>query len=86
MSDKTQSAINRAHRAKAILDDELFNESFEALETEFIELWRGAKLAEERERIWQAINILGRVRDHLGMVIGNGKIAQVELERLKSLK
>jgi hypothetical protein len=82
--DKTQLAINRAARAKALLDDDLLKEAFATLETAFMEKWRNTPLSgtEGRERLWQAVHIVGLVRDHLVDVLGNGKIEQKELDKL----
>jgi hypothetical protein len=86
--DKTQLAISRGARAKALLGDDLLTEAFTTLEAEYLKAWRatGVKQMEERERFWQAIQLLGLVRDHLGFVVGDGKIAQAELDRLKGMK
>ena len=35
-----------------------------------------------REKLFLAINIVGKVRDHLTSVIANGKLAQAELKEL----
>jgi len=35
-----------------------------------------------REKLFLAINIVGKVRDHLNAVIANGKLAQAELKEL----
>jgi hypothetical protein len=88
MEDKIQLAISRGARAKALLSDDLLSEAFTTLEAEYLKAWRatGVKQTEERERFWQAIQLLGLVRDQLSYVVGDGKIAQAELERLKTLK
>ena len=86
--DKTQLAISRGARAKALLGDDLYCESFYTLETEYLKAWRetGPKQMQERELLWQAIQVLGKVRDHLKVVVDNGKIAQAELDRLKGMR
>ena len=35
-----------------------------------------------RERLWQAVNVVGKVRDHLTSMVTNGKLAQKELDQL----
>jgi hypothetical protein len=86
--DKIQLAISRAARAKALLGDDLLSEAFTTLEAKYLDAWRatGVMQTGERERLWQAIHLLGLVRDQLSYVVGDGKIAQAELERLKTLK
>jgi predicted metal-dependent hydrolase len=35
-----------------------------------------------RERLWQAVNILGKVKDHLAKIVRDGKLAQREIDQL----
>jgi hypothetical protein len=35
-----------------------------------------------REKLFLAINIVGKVRDHLASIVANGKLAQAELKKL----
>jgi hypothetical protein len=74
----------KAMRAQALLDDELLSEAFETLETSYMSAWRGTVIDDVagREKLVLAINIVGKVRDHLASVIANGKLAQVELTEL----
>lgn len=72
---------SRAARAQALQNDELLKESFDTLESEYIKAWRSSDARDDdaRQRLWQAVNVLGKVRDHLQRVISDGKIAQAEL-------
>jgi hypothetical protein len=82
--DKLQTAITRAARAKALVEDELLAEAFSRLETDYVAAWKSWAAADTagRERLWMAVNVLARVRDHLNTVIANGKIARRRLEEL----
>jgi hypothetical protein len=82
--DKTQAAISRGARAKAILTDELFSGSLIELENAYIKAWRetGVRDTDARERLWQAVQVVGKVRDHLSYMIGDGRLAQAELDAL----
>ena len=84
MDDKLQRDIVRAAKAKALLDDELLRESFARLEADYIAAWRitGARDTDARERLWQAVNVLGKVREHLHRVAADGKLAQRQLDEL----
>jgi hypothetical protein len=86
MSDESalDRAAARAVRAEALLDDELLNEAFAALEKSYIAAWRATTVddAGGREKLFLAINIVGKVRDHLAGVVANGKLAQAELKEL----
>lgn len=86
MSDETtlERAAARAARAEALLDDELLNESFDALEQSYVAAWRATTVddAAGREKLFLAINIVGKVRGHLAGVVANGKLARAELKEL----
>ncbi len=66
-NDKLQNAVARSDRAATLLRDELLTETFAKLEKDYIEAWRQspAKDTDGRERLWQAVNIVCKVRDHL---------------------
>jgi hypothetical protein len=85
--DKIQRDINRGQRADALLKDELLRECFDALEREYIEAWRNspARDTDGRERLWQAVQVIGKMHDHLVKVLNDGKLAQNELNRLTEL-
>ncbi len=82
--DKIAQAIHRANKAEALRNDEMLNEAFASLEASYINAWRTppARDADARERLWQAVNILGKVKEHLLTVVGGGKVARAELEAL----
>jgi hypothetical protein len=86
MSDESalDQAAARAVRAEALLDDELLTEAFGALERDYIAAWRATTIddAAGREKLFLAINIVGKVRDHLAGVVANGKLARAELKDL----
>ncbi|WP_027566650.1 hypothetical protein [Bradyrhizobium sp. URHA0013] len=86
MSDEIalERAAARAVRAEALLDDEILNEAFDTLEKSYIVAWRATTVddAAGREKLFLAINIVGKVRDHLAGVVANGRLAQAELKAL----
>lgn len=81
--NKALADIARAARAEALLRDELLNEAFQKLETEYYSAWRATGAAEsetfKRERLWQAINLLGKIKEQIGSVVQNGKVAKAHL-------
>lgn len=83
MSNLT-SDIYRATRAKALLDDELVSGSLTQLETDYINAWKAttARDTDARERLWQAVQIVGKFRDHLSMVVADGRLAQAEIDAM----
>lgn len=77
----------RAVRAKHLLENELLTESFKALEDAYTEAWRNTKIEDVtgREKLFLAINVVGKVRDHLNSVITNGVLAKRELDQIATL-
>ncbi len=82
--DKLHDAITRGGRAKQLLGDELLAEAFKTLEDAYIAAWRATKpdATADREKLFIAVNMVGKVRDHLTSVASNGSIAQAELNKL----
>jgi hypothetical protein len=82
--DKLQRDIVRGARAAELLKSELLQECFATLEADYIAAWKiaPARDTDGRERLWQAVNIVGKVRDHLVKVANDGKLAQRQLNEL----
>src|SRR5690242_14572617 len=74
----------RGGRAEELLDNELLAEAFTALEASYVSAWRATSVDDVtgREKLFLAINIVGKVRDHLASVVANGKLAATELRDL----
>jgi len=81
---KLGEAAAKALRAQDLLDNELLAEAFRNLEDGYTAAWRATGIDEAgaREKLFLAINIVGKVRDHLTAVVTNGKLAQAELKEL----
>lgn len=86
MSDesKLQQAAGKAVRAQELLEDDLLAEAFSGLEDSYAAAWRATTIDDvnSREKLFLAINVVGKVRDHLTAVVTNGKLAQAELKEL----
>ena len=82
--DKLQAAVDRGQRAKTLLENELLQEAFKTLEDDYTAAWKTWPAADTagRERLWQAVNVLGKVRDHLARVVADARLAQRELSDL----
>ena len=89
MSDESRldRAVTKALRAQELLDSELLTETFKALEENYTAAWRATVIDDVggREKLFLAINIVGKVRDHLNAVVANGKLAQAELKELAQI-
>ena len=86
MSDENrlEQAAAKAIGARELLDNELLSEAFAALEENYTAAWRATTIDDVsgREKLFLAINVVGKVRDHLGAIVANGKLAQAELRDL----
>jgi hypothetical protein len=80
-------AVTKAARAQELLDNELLTETFKTLEENYTAAWRATVIDDVagREKLFLAINIVGKVRDHLNAVVANGKLAQAELKELAQI-
>ncbi len=81
---KLTQANARGLHAQDLLDNELLAEAFTGLENSYTAAWRATKIDDvaAREKLFLAINIVGKVRDHLAAIVTDGKLAQVELKEL----
>lgn len=82
--DALSRAASKATRAQALLGNELLTEAFTGLEEAYTAAWRSTTIDDVsgREKLFLAINVVGKVRDHLNSIVSNGKIAQAELKAL----
>lgn len=82
--DALSRAATRAVRAQSLLDNELLLEAFSGLEDAYTKAWRATTIEDVsgREKLFLAINIVGKVRDHLNAVVSNGTLAAAELKDL----
>jgi len=81
---KLDQAVAKGARAEALLDNELLSEAFADLESSYTSAWRTTAIDDvtAREKLFLAINIVGKVRDHLAAIVTNGKLAQAELKEI----
>ena len=81
---KLGEAAAKATRAQDLLDNELLSEAFKGLEDSYTSAWRATGIDDvaAREKLFLAINIVGKVRGHLAGVVANGKLARAELKEL----
>jgi hypothetical protein len=78
---------NRGTQAEHLINHPLMKEAFDLYEAEIMKRWRDTGTGEsdtfKRERLWQAINLLGKVKEHLFHVVENGKLAKHHLAQLE---
>ena len=77
-------AAEQATHAAALLNDEMLQGAFKSLEDAYTQAWRGTLIEDvnAREKLFLAINIVGKVRDHLQKVLNDGTMAKADIERL----
>ena len=66
----------------------MFKEAITTLHDDYIKAWKicAVKDVDGKERLWQAVNILGKIQDHIKRVIIDGRIASRDLAAIKTLK
>ncbi|MGA7807152.1 hypothetical protein [Bradyrhizobium sp.] len=82
--DQLHVAVGRAARAETLLRDELLTEAFKALEDAYMRAWRSTTIDDVagREKLFLAINIVGKVQAHLASAVSHGKLAQAEINQI----
>jgi len=83
--NKLDTEVNKAHRAKTLLEDPLFAEAFEILKTEYQTALLATKHNEDDERkaLWQAYHITDKIEKHFKTVVETGKLATAQLNEIK---
>jgi hypothetical protein len=81
---KLNADLARRAAAEALLQNDILQEAFARLEERYVEEWRVSQFrdTDARERLWQAVNVLRKVKDHLAKLVADGKLAQREIEQL----
>ena len=86
MSDESQLdiAVGRAQRAQDLINNELLQEAFKTLEDAYLQAWRVTKIEDVagREKLFLAVNIVAKVKDHLNATVTNGKLAMAEIKNI----
>jgi hypothetical protein len=85
---KAVMAQGKAARAEELLRNELLQECFKYLHDDYISAWKRTAVRdnEAREKLWQAVQIVGLVQDHIRKFVIDGKIASRDLSNVKYLK
>ena len=81
---KLRQDAEKAVRARQLIDNDLLQSAFTGLEEAYTAAWRTTAIDEiaAREKLFLAINIVGKVRQHLAVIVTNGKLAAKELQQL----
>lgn len=82
---KLHKDAERGARAQELVESVTLQAAFDDLETAYIDFWRSSVALNDiqgRERLWQAVQIVGKVREHLKITAANGRVALAELQNL----
>lgn len=81
---KANQEITRGAQAKALLDSDLLKGAFAQLEAAYVQRWRETHIDDDkgREKLFIAVNVVGKVREHLVGIVSNGKFAAKQLDDL----
>jgi len=76
----------RGEQVRRLLEDPLLQEAFAAVDGALREAWAASAgdAADERERLWLMLKMLGRVRAHMIDALETGKLADEQLRVLAS--
>jgi len=80
--DKLRSDVERGRRAKALLEDELLQESLEYVLEAYVDGWKKCKTVELRETAWALTQAAEKFRDHLTTVLNNGVLSDRQIHEL----
>jgi hypothetical protein len=86
--DRLLDDITRAGRASELVESELFQEAKATIERDLIAAWKTtpARDTDARERLWQGVQMIGKMEEFFRAAIDNGKIAKSRLEELSRVK
>jgi hypothetical protein len=77
-------ATTKMAHADRLMNDETLVEAFKGLEDAYLKAWRSTHESDvaAREKLFIAINIVAKVRNHLTALVANGKLAKAELDEI----
>lgn len=87
LDDRLQSRVYDGNRAREVLENEAFDGAFTAIEQELTEAWKNSPARDEagRQKIWEYLTLLKKVRTHLEATLQDGKVAELDLNHRRSL-
>ena len=82
-----EERIYNGDRAREVLDNEAFQWAFEETEKEILQKWMDspARDADGRERLWQYLTLLRKVKANLVSTLETGKLAKLDLQHKQTM-
>ena len=83
---KVRESMERGEKAAALLRNELLQEAFSQLETDFIQAWKASSVedSQNRERLYMLCQNLSGLRGDLEGVVTDGKLEKAQLDELQN--
>lgn len=83
--DEYQKDVDRATKARLLLDDTMLQDALKAIETEVVEQWTNcpARDTEGKEALWQLMKTAQKFRSILIGHIETGKMATAQLAKFE---
>jgi hypothetical protein len=80
---KLRHDMNRGGQAAQLLDNPMLVEAFQSLEEIYLVTWKatGVLDTDRREKLWLAVQVVGKVRRHLQETLSSGQLASRQIER-----
>ena len=85
--EKREKEIERGNQAKAILDSEIFRESFDSVREDYMDSWEQSSIDDsaKREKIWMMVAHLDDVKSHIVSVLQTGLMSEKQLSDIPSI-
>lgn len=79
-----EQEVIRGHEAERIMRSPLWDEAWSVYENRLTSAWAqsGTDQTDQRERIWLALQIARKVRNHIESIMKTGQLAQKQVEGL----
>jgi hypothetical protein len=74
-------------RAREVLENEAFTQAFTDIELEILTQWKTspARDLEGREKLWQLLSLLNKLKATITTTLETGKLAKLDLEHKRNL-
>ena len=59
-----------------------YNEALDAVEKQYADELLNCHLPEGREKLWMAVQVVRKVKQHFGSLVNDGRLAQHQLQEL----
>ena len=81
---KARELVDRGEKAADLIRNEILEEAFTSLETEFIQAWKHSSVedSQNRERLYMLCQNLSAVKGYIENVVSSGKLAKSQLDEL----